>query len=141
MPPLAHLDIPMPAWSYRKVRGVKTYRLVPAWPVWGGGYAQHATHACVPRNMAVPIPDGVSDEDASSIHLVATALNAVRRGAFQLSEHIAVAGLGLVGQFTCQWARISGCYVMGLDQLPMRLDMAATCGFFARGQYRRRRPG
>ena len=65
----------------------------------GGGYAQHATHACVPRNMAVSIPDGVSDEDASSIHLVATALNAVRRGAFQLSEHIAVAGLGLVGQF------------------------------------------
>ena len=94
----------------------------------GGGYAQHATHACVPRNMAVPIPDGVSDEDAASIHLVATALNAVRRGEFQLSEHIAVAGLGLVGQFTCQWARISGCYVMGLDQLPMRLKKAATCG-------------
>ena len=94
----------------------------------GGGYAQHATHACVPRNMAVPIPDGVSDEDAASIHLVATALNAVRRGEFQLGEHIAVAGLGLVGQFTCQWARLSGCHVMGLDQLPMRLDVAEACG-------------
>lgn len=94
----------------------------------GGGYAQHATHACVPRNMAVPIPDGVSDEDAASIHLVATALNAVRRGEFQLGEHIAVAGLGLVGQFTCQWARLSGCHVMGLDQLPMRLEVAEVCG-------------
>lgn len=94
----------------------------------GGGYAQHATHACVPRNMAVPIPDGVSDEDAASIHLVATALNAVRRGEFQLGEHIAVAGLGLVGQFTCQWARLSGCHVMGLDQLPMRLERAGACG-------------
>lgn len=94
----------------------------------GGGYAQHATHACVPRNMAVPIPDGVSDEDAASIHLVATALNAVRRGEFQLGEHIAVAGLGLVGQFTCQWARLCGCHVMGLDQLPMRLERAGACG-------------
>lgn len=94
----------------------------------GGGYAQHATHACVPRNMAVPIPDGVSDEDAASIHLVATALNAVRRGEFHLGEHIAVAGLGLVGQFTCQWARLSGCHVIGLDQLPMRLAVAGACG-------------
>ena len=94
----------------------------------GGGYAQHATHACVPRNMAVPIPDGVSDEDAASIHLVATALNAVRRGEFHLGENIAVAGLGLVGQFTCQWARLSGCHVMGLDRLPMRLEKAAACG-------------
>ena len=94
----------------------------------GGGYAQHATHACVPRNMAVPIPDGVSDGDAASIHLVATALNAVRRGAFQIGEHIAVAGLGLVGQFACQWARIAGSHVMGLDQLPMRLEKAAACG-------------
>ena len=98
----------------------------------GGGYAQHATHACVPRNMAVEIPDGVTDEDAASIHLVATALNAVRRGEFQLSEHIAVVGLGLVGQFTCQWGRISGCHMMGLDQLPMRLEMAVGCGL-ARG--------
>ena len=94
----------------------------------GGGYAQHATHACVPRNMAVPIPDGVNDEDAASIHLVATALNAVRRGEFHLGENIAIAGLGLVGQFTCQWARLSGCHVMGLDQLPMRLEKAAACG-------------
>lgn len=94
----------------------------------GGGYAQHATHACVPRNMAVPIPDGVSDEDAASIHLVATALNAVRRGEFHLGEHIAVAGLGIVGQFTCQWARLSGCHVMGLDRLPMRLEVAGACG-------------
>ena len=94
----------------------------------GGGYAQHATHGCVPRNMAVPIPDGVSDEDAASIHLVATALNAVRRGEFGLSEHVAVVGLGLVGQFSCQWGRISGCHMIGLDQLPMRLEKATICG-------------
>ena len=94
----------------------------------GGGYAQHTTHGCVPRNMAVSIPDNVKDEDAASIHLVATALNAVRRGEFQLSEYVAVVGLGLVGQFACQWGRISGCHMIGLDQLPMRLEVAASCG-------------
>ena len=65
----------------------------------GGGYAQHATHACLPRNMAIQIPDTVSFEDASSIHLVATGLNAVRRADLELGEHLAVVGLGLVGQF------------------------------------------
>ena len=94
----------------------------------GGGYAQHATHSTVPRNMAVPIPEGVSDEAAASIHLAATGLNAVRRAELQLSEHVAVVGLGPVGQFACQWARLSGCYVMALDRLPMRLETALQGG-------------
>lgn len=98
----------------------------------GGGYAQHASHACVPRNMAVPIPDGVSDDHAASIHLVATGLNAVRRGEFGLSEFVGVAGLGLVGQFSCQLARLAGCHVIAMDQLQMRLDCALACGL-ARG--------
>lgn len=94
----------------------------------GGGYAQHATHGCVPQNMAVPIPDGVSDDDASAIHLVATSLNAVRRLAPELGEFIAVVGLGLVGNFAVQWARSAGCYVAGLDRLAMRRDRADACG-------------
>ena len=94
----------------------------------GGGYAQHASHVCVPRNMAVPMPDGVSFEDASSIHLVGTALNAMRRGDFVFGEFMAVVGLGPVGQFTCQLGRLSGCHVLGIDRLPMRLEKAGTCG-------------
>jgi threonine dehydrogenase-like Zn-dependent dehydrogenase len=94
----------------------------------GGGYAQHATHACVPQNMAVSIPDDVSDADASSIHLVATSLNATRRLAPEIAEYIGVVGLGLVGNFATQWARVAGCHVAGLDQLPMRLEVAEACG-------------
>lgn len=94
----------------------------------GGGYAQHASHACVPRNMAVPIPENVSDVHAASIHLAATGLNAFRRGDFRLGEFVGVVGLGLVGQFTCQLARLAGCHVIALDQLPMRLEKAQTCG-------------
>lgn len=94
----------------------------------GGGYALHATHACVPRNMAVPMPDSVHFEDASSIHLVATALNAVRRAGLTLGEYVAVVGLGPVGQFSCQWARLAGCHTLALDRLPMRLAVAGKTG-------------
>ena len=44
----------------------------------GGGYALHATHACVPHNLCAKIPDNVRDEDAAANHLVATALHAVQ---------------------------------------------------------------
>ena len=94
----------------------------------GGGYAQHATHGCAPQNMAIPIPDGVSDADASSIHLVATSLNAVRRLDPKIAEYVAVVGLGLVGNFATQWARIAGCHVAGLDRLSTRLEKAEMCG-------------
>lgn len=94
----------------------------------GGGYAEHATHAIVPQNLAVPIPDGVSDAEAASIHLVATGLNAVRRLEPQIGEYVAVVGLGPVGQFSAQWLRISGCHVIAIDRFAMRLDVADRCG-------------
>ena len=94
----------------------------------GGGYALHATHVCVPRNMAVPMPNSVHFEHASAIHLVATALNAVRRAELTLGEYVAVVGLGPVGQFACQWARLAGCHTLALDRLPMRLSAANKTG-------------
>ena len=78
--------------------------------------------------MAVPMPDEVSFEHAASNHLVATALNAVRRMAPEFGEHAAVVGLGLVGQFSCQLLRLSGVHVMALDRLPLRLKAADEGG-------------
>ena len=87
----------------------------------GGGYAPHATHAAVPRNLAVPIPAGVSFEAAATNHLAATAIHAVRRGEFTLGEHVAVLGLGIVGQFCAQLATLAGAHVLAVDRLPLRL--------------------
>jgi threonine dehydrogenase-like Zn-dependent dehydrogenase len=87
----------------------------------GGGYALHATHALVPRNLAVPIPGGVSFEAAATNHLAATAIHAIRRGEFTLGEHIAVLGLGIVGQFSAQLATLAGAHVLAVDRLPLRL--------------------
>ncbi len=93
----------------------------------GGGYALHATHACVPHNLCAKIPDNVSDEAAASNHLAATALHAVQRGQVRIGENVVVAGLGIVGQFACQIARAAGAYVIGLDRLPLRIQIAERC--------------
>ena len=93
----------------------------------GGGYALHATYACVPHNLCAKIPDNVSAEDAASIHLAATALHAVQRGRIRIGENVVVAGLGIVGQFACQIAKAAGAYVIGLDRLPLRIGIADFC--------------
>lgn len=94
----------------------------------GGGYALHATHACVPKNLSVHIPEGVSYEEAAFNHLGATAVQAIRRAQLQFGENVVVVGLGLVGQLTCQFAGLSGTHVMGLDRFPLRLKVAKEVG-------------
>ena len=94
----------------------------------GGGYALHATYACVPHNLCAKIPENVKDEYAASIHLAATALHAVQRGRIRIGENVVVAGLGIVGQFACQIAKIAGAYVIGLDNFALRLGIAEKAG-------------
>jgi len=98
----------------------------------GAGYALHATHAVVPRNLAAPVPDGVALDAAAANHLAATGLQAVRRGEFSLGESAAVFGLGVVGQFTAQLAALAGAHVLGADPLPLRRRLAEAAGHVER---------
>lgn len=94
----------------------------------GSGYALHATHACVPNNLTEPIPEGVSFEEAAFANLVATSLHCIRRAQLEIGENVVVAGLGIVGQLCCQFAKASGCHVMGMDLYSLRLEIAKKCG-------------
>ena len=94
----------------------------------GAGYALHANYAAVPVNLVVPIPENVSFEQASSLSLAATALQAVRRTDVKLGEYGAVLGMGLVGNFAAQLGRISGGRVIGWETIPLRRRIAAQCG-------------
>ena len=94
----------------------------------GGGYALHADWACVPQNLCAAIPTGVSFAEAASVHLAATGLHAVRRTAPLYGENGVVVGLGLVGQFTAQFAQLSGCHVLGVDRFVRRRDIARQVG-------------
>ena len=108
--------------------GCSEYQIGDRVACMGGGYALHTTHACVPKNLSVPIPEGMSYEEAAFNHLGATGLHAVRRAQLDVGENVVVVGLGLVGQITAQFARISGAHVMGLDRFPLRLQIAKETG-------------
>ena len=66
--------------------------------------------AVVPHNLVFALPDALSYEQGAYAMLLATALQAVRRGDVELGSHVVVAGLGLVGQLT---ARLHTAYVNG----------------------------
>ncbi len=81
----------------------------------GADYASHAEITAIPQNLIARIPDNVSFEDASFTTLGAIALQGVRQAEPRLGEKIAVIGLGLIGQITCQLLQANGCSVMGID--------------------------
>lgn len=104
--------------------------LVPGDRVAVGG-AQCAFHAeilRVPRNLAVPVPDSLGLDEASTVTLGAIALQGVRRAAPTLGESFVVIGLGVLGQLTCQLLRANGCRVIAIDLDPARVDLAMAGG-------------
>ena len=94
----------------------------------GAGYASHAEVVCVPRNLVVPLPNGVTTKEASTVTLGAIAMQGVRRAGPTLGEVFVVFGLGLLGQITVQILKASGCQVMGLDTQGDRVKRAMDLG-------------
>ena len=97
----------------------------------GAGQANHADYICVKRNLVCRIPPGCAMPLAASTTVGAIALQGVRRAAPQLGEHVAVLGLGLIGQLTQQLLRAAGCVVVGLDLDPARVERARSLGLDA----------
>jgi predicted dehydrogenase/threonine dehydrogenase-like Zn-dependent dehydrogenase len=97
----------------------------------GSDYALHAEINWVPRNLCVPVPDGVAPRDAAFATVGAIAMHAVRRAEVQLGETACVVGLGLVGQLVVQLLVASGVHVVGLDVVPDRCRLAEQVGALA----------
>jgi predicted dehydrogenase/threonine dehydrogenase-like Zn-dependent dehydrogenase len=94
----------------------------------GAKYASHAEIITAPRNLAAPVPTGVSGQAAAFTTLGAIAMQGVRRAGVQMGETVAVVGLGLIGQLTCQLLRVAGCRVIGLDLNRKRVELAQRLG-------------
>ena len=94
----------------------------------GGGHAAHAEGNLVPRNLVAAVPAGVSAEDAAFATVGSVALHAVRLTRGALGDHVAVLGLGLLGQLSAQLLRAAGCTVFGLDPRGTRANLAASLG-------------
>ena len=81
----------------------------------GAGYANHAEVNAVPKNLAVHVPDAVSDEEAAFVTVAAIALQGVRLARPELGNVVVVIGLGLIGQVVVQLLAAHGCDVVGID--------------------------
>ena len=71
----------------------------------GAGHASHAEWISVPRQLTVPVPEGVPLDEAAFATLGSIALQGVRRSGIQIGECAVVLGLGLVGGLTAQILR------------------------------------
>lgn len=94
----------------------------------GAAVANHAEFNAVPKHLTVPIPEGVSDDDASFVTVGAIALQGVRVAAPTLGERAVVIGLGLLGQLTVQLLKANGCRVIGYDPAPDKVALASAMG-------------
>lgn len=97
----------------------------------GAGYANHAELVSVPKNLVVPVPDGVSFEEAAFTTIGSIALQGVRLAKPELGETFLVLGLGLIGQITSQILLANGCRVIGYDPDPLKRACAEELGCVA----------
>ncbi len=94
----------------------------------GNSYALHAEYNWVPRNLCVPVPEGVASEHAAFTTVGAIAMQGCRQSEARLGETACVIGLGLVGQLLVQILRAAGVKVVGLDPSAERCRLAEQSG-------------
>ena len=130
---MSRLDNPLPlgysaAGVITKVGGgiEGSFRVGDRVAIAGAGIANHAEVNRVPRNLAAPIPEGLSDQEACYGTLAAIAMHAVRNLNASLGETVGILGVGLVGQIACQLLQISGVNTIALDYDSQRLNTAKS---------------
>ena len=94
----------------------------------GAEYANHAEVAYVPANLCAVVPDDVDLADAAYATVGAIAMQGVRQAAVSLGDHVAVIGLGLLGQLAAQMLRAAGCRVAGIDLDTRKCELATGLG-------------
>ncbi|MFE9092944.1 bi-domain-containing oxidoreductase [Streptomyces sp. NPDC007264] len=94
----------------------------------GARYASHAEIVAVPRNLVVPVPDGVDNRWAAFATVGAIALQGIHQAEAVPGSRIAVIGLGLVGQITLRLLRAYGYDGVGIDRDPAMVELAVSAG-------------
>lgn len=94
------------------------------------GWKNHAQYALYrPGDFWMKVPEGVPDEAAAIMALPVISLNGVRRAKVQLGESVVVFGLGPIGVWAAQFARLAGGRpVLGVDLLDHRRALAEGVG-------------
>lgn len=91
--------------------------------------APHAQRAIVAKKDLLPVPDDVSDEDASWFALAAIAQHGLAQSGLEPGDTVVVVGAGVLGQLVAQLARAAGAgEVIVVARSRLRLDVAAGHG-------------
>jgi polar amino acid transport system substrate-binding protein len=90
----------------------------------GGASASHSEVVSVPKNLVVPVPHGVSMDDACFATLASIPLHAIRVGEIAIGDRVLVIGLGLMGQLAARLCSGAGAHVFGVDPDRSRADLA-----------------
>lgn len=97
-----------------------------------GGFAEFvrlpAKHV---ESVAFPIPDCLSDNEASFMEPLGCCVRALKRSGLQASDVVVLIGLGSIGLLLMQLIRFAGAECIGLDLDPIRREYAAALGAIA----------
>jgi L-iditol 2-dehydrogenase len=95
----------------------------------GGGFAEYVrVMDWIVRRGTVPIPDGVSFEQASFVEPVNTCMKGIERLGLEAHETVLVIGQGPIGILLSVLAKRAGVRVITSDLYPQRLTMATSFG-------------
>ncbi|UCH26425.1 MAG: zinc-binding dehydrogenase [Trueperaceae bacterium] len=89
----------------------------------------HHQYVTAGAEALFPIPENVTDDDATFFALGKIVQNGVRRAEHVLGEQVVVVGLGLLGQLVVQYCRLMGARdVIAIDLSASRLELACKHG-------------
>ena len=89
----------------------------------------HISHAELDPAGLVPLPAGVPPDEAALGQLATVSTMGIRHGGIRPGDSVLIMGLGLIGQFAQQLARIAGgVNVTGVDFSERRLGIARQAG-------------
>ncbi|MDC1320358.1 bi-domain-containing oxidoreductase [Flavobacteriaceae bacterium] len=92
---------------------------------------QHAEFVSIPQNLAVHIPDDISDDEAVFTVIGSIGLQGIRLINPTIGETIVVIGLGLIGLLAAEMLIANGCKVIGYDLDDNKVEIAKTKGIIA----------
>jgi len=90
-------------------------------------YTKHAS-VTQARVLVAPVPEGLDSLRACFARMAAVSITAPRLSDAELGDHVAVIGLGLVGNLCAQLFGMAGCEVIGIDLSAARCETARRCG-------------
>lgn len=117
------------AGAYAQCPGYKRNGTTAGFEPAGGGMAEYVK-ACdwIVSGGAIPVPDGVSPEEASFVEPVNTCLKAVQVAGVERGQTVLVVGQGPIGLLLTQLARWAGAEVIASDLLADRRELASRLG-------------